>query len=272
MEFGIRRLNVASVSTPDSRWLMSVPETAGASLSSVWPVAFLRQQHSRGGGLGAVLPKSDHFAVDDVGEHRPQALALPALDLIESEMPRAPFRARPIPLGQKGPARRAGLCPSSPMADRGVTRGHRLTIHADLLPQAPGDARLRIRELTALGPNPTAATDDAALRINERHGMRCPRQIVPGALLHRPHAADPSTTSTAGVSPPVAFQMHPKSSGPAVVRTLNVLTPEIRASPEPTSIAPRSHGSSLVGSTSERTTPGGPVPSGIARSSRKIAQ
>jgi hypothetical protein len=57
--------------------------------------------------------ESDHFAVDDVGEHRPKALALPALDLIESEMPRAPFRARPIPLGLKGPLGAPGFAPSS---------------------------------------------------------------------------------------------------------------------------------------------------------------
>jgi hypothetical protein len=235
--------------------MADVPETAGTRRCLLSAGEFLRQQR-RGGGLGAVLPKSDHFAVDDVGEHRPQALALPALDLIESEMPRAPFRARPIPLGQKGPLGAPGFAPAHSMADRGVTRGHRLTIHADLLPQAPGDARLRIRELTALGPNPTAATDDAALRINERHGMRCPRQIVPGALLHRPHAADPSTTSTAGVSPPVAFQMHPKSSGPAVVRTLNVLHPKSGQAQNPRTIAPRSHGSSLVGSTSRENDTG----------------
>src|SRR3989442_12965595 len=119
--------------------------------------------------LRAVLPQSDHLAVDDVGEHRPKALAFPALDLVEADVPRAAFRARPIPLGQKGPLGAAGFAPAHPVADRGVTRGHRLTVHADLLPQAPGDARLGICELDALGPNPAAATHDAALLINERH-------------------------------------------------------------------------------------------------------
>src|ERR1700692_3819943 len=82
-----------------------------------------------------------------------------------------------LQLVQKGPLGAPGFAPAHAVADRGVTRGHRLTVHADLLLQASGDARLRIRELDALGPNPAAATDDAALPINERHGMRRPRQI-----------------------------------------------------------------------------------------------
>jgi hypothetical protein len=49
---------------------------------------------------------------------------------------------------------------------------HRLTVHADLLPQAPCNARLGVSELDALGANPAVPTDDPALPIDERHGMR----------------------------------------------------------------------------------------------------
>jgi hypothetical protein len=44
-----------------------------------------------------------------------------------------------------------------------MTGRHRLTVHADLLPQAARDARLRVRELDPLGPNPALLTDDAPL-------------------------------------------------------------------------------------------------------------
>ena len=86
--------------------------------------------------------------------------------------------------------------------------------------------------------------------------MGCPRQIIPGPLLHRSHAARASPTSTARVALPAAFQMHPKSTGPRVVRTLEGLHPKSGHAQNPRTIAPRSHASSLVGSTSRENDTG----------------
>ena len=142
------------------------------------------------------------------------------------------------------------------MAHGRMTRRHRLTVHADLLPQPTRDARLRVREFDPLCANPAAATNDAALAIDERDRMGCPRQIIPGPLLHRSHAARASPTSTARVALPAAFQMHPKSTGPRVVRTLKGLHPKSGHAQNPRTIAPRSHASSLVGSTSRENDTG----------------
>jgi hypothetical protein len=69
---------------------------------------------------------------------------------------RSPRRARP---------RRARFAPAHAMAQGRVASRHRLTVHADLLAQAPGDARLRFREVHALGADPARPTDDSSLRI-----------------------------------------------------------------------------------------------------------
>ena len=101
-------------------------------------------------------------------------------------------------------------------------------------------------------------------KIDERDRMGGPRQIIPGPLLHRSHAARPSATSTARVAPPAAFQMHSKSTGPCVVRTLKGLHPKSGHAQNPRTIAPRSHASSLVGTTSRENDTGWSVPRGIS--------
>jgi hypothetical protein len=63
-----------------------------------------------------------------------------------------------------------------------MTRRHRLAVHADLLPQPPGDARLSVRELDALRPNAARPADQTPLPIGQRDVMRGPGQIVPGPL------------------------------------------------------------------------------------------
>lgn len=52
---------------------------APAHIESIVEEAFER-------GLGAIARKSDHFAVDEIGEHGPVALAAPALVLIGTEV------------------------------------------------------------------------------------------------------------------------------------------------------------------------------------------
>jgi len=81
-----------------------------------------------------------------------------------------------------------------------VTGRHRLTVHADLLPQAPGDAGLRIGEVNALRENAAVPTDEAPLRVHERNVVRGPWQIIPCPIPTRSHSAGVSTTAAAGVA------------------------------------------------------------------------
>jgi hypothetical protein len=133
-------------------------------------------EQGRGRRLAPILPEADHFAVHDIGQHGPKPLPLAALNFIEADMPGPAFHARPIPLREEGFLGPTRLGPTHAMADGRMTGGDRLTVDADLLPQAPGDARLRIRELNPLGSNPAVPTDDAPLPIHERDVMRGPRQ------------------------------------------------------------------------------------------------
>jgi hypothetical protein len=88
---------------------------------------------------------------------------------------------------------------SDSVTDGRMTGRHRLTAQADVLPQAPGDARLRVGELDALGPNATMPTDDSSLRIHQRDATRGPRQVVPDAIALRPDPAGAAAASTAGI-------------------------------------------------------------------------
>ena len=149
-----------------------------------------------------------------------------------------------------------------------MTRRHRLTVHANLLAQSPRDPRFRIREVDPLGPNSTPPTDHTTLLIHKRHRMCGPGQIVPGPLLRRSHARRAPTTPTAGIAPAAPLHMDLQST----VRLLFPLDPhdpESGQAKNPRTIPPRSHASSLVGSTTRETTPGGPVPSGIALSTSR---
>jgi hypothetical protein len=91
--------------------------------------------------------------------------------------------------------------------------------------------------------------------VNERHRMRRPRQIVLDAL-YCSHEADPSATTSARVRPLAAFQMHPKSTAPGIVRTLNGLHTTSGQAGNARTIAPGSQASSLVGSTSRENDTG----------------
>jgi hypothetical protein len=207
-------------------------------------------QQRRGRGLRAVLAQRDHLPMDDVREHRPEPIALPPVDLIEADVPRLSFRPRPIPLGEKGFLRATGFPPAPAMPHRGMARRHRLTVHTNLLPQPTRDARLRVRELNPLRPNPAATTHHPSLPIDQRHRMGRPRQIIPGPRLRRPHAPCPPATAAARVAPPVAFHQHAHSAGCRIILALDPLDPKSRQAQNPRTIALRSHASSLVVCTS----------------------
>jgi hypothetical protein len=88
---------------------------------------------------------------------------------------------------------RAGFTPADTMAHGRMTRRYRLTVDASLLPQSACNPRLGVRELGPLGPNPTTATADTVLRIDQRHWVCRSGQIIPGQLLRRPYTGGPST-------------------------------------------------------------------------------
>jgi hypothetical protein len=188
----------------------------------------------------------------DIGQDRPEALAFAALDLIEADVPRLAFYAGAILLRQEGFLRATRFSPADAMPHGGVTGGHRLTVHADLLSQASGDARFGVGELDALGADPAGPTREAALRIDERDMMRRPRQVVPRTIAARSHAVRASTTATAGV-PTHATTFNPNRQ-PAALRLVHRHHPKPRQAQNPRTIATRSHRSSLVGCTSRENT------------------
>ena len=169
------------------------------------------------------------------------------MNLIGPQMARPTSRPLAVPLAQKARLRSTRFAPTDAVADRRMRRRHRLTVHPDLLPQAPRDPRLRIGELDPLGANPAVAAPDPPLRIDQRDRMRRPRHIVPGPLARRSHATRPPSTPAALV-PPDSAALHPDGQ-PAVGRlalTLRDHHPKSRQPQNPRTIAPRSHRSSLV--------------------------
>jgi len=142
------------------------------------PASQLLGQQRGGRDLRAVVTQSDHLAVNYVREHRPEALSLPALNLVESEVAWLPFRTGAIPLRQERQFRPARFTPAHAVSDGRMTCRHRLTVHADLLPQPTRDARLPVREFDPLCANAAAATDEAALPIDQRDGVGRPWQII----------------------------------------------------------------------------------------------
>ena len=86
--------------------------------------------------LAAILAEADHLAMHDIREHGPELLPFAALNFIESDVPRLTCHARLIPLGQKRLLGATRFPPAHAVACGRMTGGHRLTVDADLLPQA----------------------------------------------------------------------------------------------------------------------------------------
>src|SRR5439155_18042022 len=137
----------------------------------------------------------------------------------------------------------AGFAPTHAVAYGRMTGRPRLTVHADLLSQAPTHARPRIRELDALGPDPARPTNETPLRVDERHVVRRPRQILPGPLPSRSHPAGASSTAAAGVAA-YATPLDPNHQATALC-LVHCHDPKSRESENPRTIPSRSHRSSL---------------------------
>lgn len=196
--------------------------------------------------------KSDHLSVHDIRQHGPEPLAFAALNFIESHVAGPALHARAIPLGEERFFRAVGLAPAHAMPHCRVTRGHRLAVDTDLLPQAPSDPSLRIGELDALRSDPAVPTGDASLPIDECDVMRAPRQVVPRAIPTRAHARRASATSAAGV-PSHAASLNPNHQA-AALSFVHRRHAKSRQTENPRTIASRSHPSSLVGCTSRENT------------------
>src|SRR5262249_5595048 len=138
----------------------------------VLPRGQILGEQCRRGGFGPVLAQTDHLTMHDIRQDGPEPLPLAPLNFIQPNVPWPAFHARAIPLREESLFGAAGFVPAHAMADGCMTGRHRLTVHADLLPQTTGDARLRVRELHALRADATRPTDDRSLRIDERHVMR----------------------------------------------------------------------------------------------------
>jgi hypothetical protein len=125
------------------------------------------------GGRGRFAPlraHRDHFAVDNVRQHRPELLALAAVNLVEPEVARSPLRPLRVPPPQErvfGAARRA---PAHAMPHRGVTGRHRLAIEPNQLLQSAGHPGLGIGKLDALGPDAAVPTPHPPLRVHDVAG------------------------------------------------------------------------------------------------------
>src|SRR5262249_36158076 len=183
-------------------------------------------------------------AVHDIRQDRPESLALPALDLIEPDMPRLPFDAGAIPLRQEGFLGATGFAPAHAVSHGRMAGRHRLTVHANLLAQPARHPRFRIRELDALGPDAARPTPEPPLGIDERHVMRGPRQVVPRSIQTRTHPGGASATAAAGVTPHPA-SLNPNHQAPAL-SFFDGHDSKSRQPENPRTIAPRSHRSSLV--------------------------
>lgn len=150
------------------------------------------------------------------------------------------------------------------MADGRVTRRRQLTIHADLLAQAPGDPRFGVGERHLLGANATVPTAHPPLAIDQRHGMPGPRQVIPRPIPRRSHTAGAMSTPATRISRrplPLDADMDPPGRRGPVPDQLH--DAESGQAQDPRTISLRSQASSLAAQ-QERTTPGRPVPSGIA--------
>jgi hypothetical protein len=98
----------------------------------------------------------------------------------------------------------------------------------------------------------TLATPRSPLPMDPRHRMGRPRQVVPGPIPTRSHAARASATSAAGVTAHAA----PLDANhePTALRFLHRYHSKSRQPQNPRTIASRSHPSSLAGSTSRENT------------------
>ena len=227
-------------------------------------VEILREQ-GRGGRRCAILTQAHDLAAHHIRQDSPEALALPALHLIEADLPRSPLPAGAIPLGQEGRLGAPGFAPADAVPHSGVAGRHRLAIQADLLAQAARDPGLRGGKVDPLRAHPAVATDHASLPVDQRDRMPCPGQIVPRPLARGAHAAGAASTAVAHIAPyPAPLQLQPQATLHPVVLPFDAHHSEARQAQDPGTIPLRSHVSSLLGCTSRENNTGWSGASGIA--------
>jgi hypothetical protein len=141
------------------------------------------------------------------------------------------------------------------MADGRVAGRHRLTVEPNDLPQPARDPRLRVRERDALSLNPTGPTADPALRIEHGDPTRGPRQVIPRPQFDVAYLPCPSPTPGTFVAADApTLEPDQQSSSRSVRRPVDVFDPIPLQSQNPSTLAMRSHASSLVVGTSREDT------------------
>jgi hypothetical protein len=154
-----------------------------------------RGQQPRQARVGAIRREAEHFAVDEIREHRVELLRLAALNLVGTEMPRPWSRSRLVPFAQERFLRAPRFAPTEPVAYGRVRGGHRLAIQSNELSQSPRNTRLGIGEGDAVGADAARRAVDAPLPIDERHAVLGPRQVLPGPVSPITHPPCPSPTA-----------------------------------------------------------------------------
>ena len=150
--------------------------------------------------FAAIRLQPHHLAMHQVGEDRPESLALSAVDLIDPQMPGPVFRARPIPGVEKGALSAPGGAPAHVVADGGMTGGHRLTVQADPLPKAASQPGMRVRKADPLAANATVPTPEPPQPIPQGHGMLSPGQVIPRPRLRVAHATRATSAPRADIA------------------------------------------------------------------------
>ena len=126
------------------------------------------------------------------------------------------------------------------------------------------DAGVALGEADLLGANPTRPTPDAALRVDQRHAVRRPGQIVPRARLGIPQAPRASSTPAACIAADAApFDPDPQPAARAIGLPLESFYAITVQTQNPSTLASRSHVSSLLCGNTERTPSAAPMASGI---------
>src|SRR5258708_1127555 len=121
------------------------------------------------------------------------------MDLVGPEIAGPMRPAAAIPFRQKRAVGATRLAPTHPVAHGRMTGRHRLTVKANLLPQASRHPGLRLGELDPRRPNPPPPTSDPPLPVDQRHRRPGPGQLVPGAIAHRSHATHAAPARTARI-------------------------------------------------------------------------
>jgi hypothetical protein len=187
------------------------------------------------------------------------------MNLVSAQVPRPTLRPRRIPFGQERFLCSAPFAPADAVPHRGVRRRHRLAIESNDLAQSACDARLRIGEGDPLRSNAARPTGDPSLAIDQRHAVLGPWQSIPGprrAIAHPP--GPPAAAGTFIPEDAAPLDVNPHGRPRSLAVPFDLFDPKPIETQNPSTLSPRSHASSLVGSTSREDTIESSMASGIA--------